>query len=135
MSTNIKNAQLIADTYVDKVYFSISLIAFFPLVVYFAVQLAFIGRIGRYELSSFANIILSILLLLVDFCFFILIFQDGDKKAKMFNFGSKKLKNYPNRLMMAYFFLVCVFTVVLLSDFTLYVLIGMNVVVGIYIWV
>ena len=53
----------------------------------------------------------------------------------MFNFGSKKLKNYPNRLMMAYFFLVCVFTVVLLSDFTLYVLIGINVLVGIYIWV
>jgi len=134
LSTNIKNAQLIADTYVDRVYFSISLIAFFPLVVYFAVQLAFIGRVGRYELNSFANIILSILLLLVDFCFFILIFQDSDKKAKMFNFGSKKLKNYPNRLMMAYFFLVCVFTVVLLSDFTLYVLIGMNVMVGIYVW-
>lgn len=78
---------------------------------------------------------LSILLLLVDFSFFILIFQDGDKKAKMFNFGSKKLKSYPNRLMMAYFFLVCAFAVVLLSEFSLYVLIGINVLVGVYIWV
>ncbi len=135
MSTNIKNAQHIADIYIDKVYFAISIIAFLPIVLYFSVQLAFIGRIGQYVLPAFANIILSILLLLVDFSFFILVFQDTDKKVKLFNFGSKKLKAYPNRLIMAYFCLVCVYTIVLLTDYTLYVLIVMNLCVGVYTWV
>jgi hypothetical protein len=48
MSNKIKNAQLIVDTYIDKAYFSISLVAFLPIVLFFSIQLAFIGRIGRY---------------------------------------------------------------------------------------
>jgi hypothetical protein len=135
LSTNIKTAQLIADTYVDRVYFGFSLIAFMPLVVYFSIQLGFIGKVGKYELSSFGNIMSSILLLMIDFCFFILVFQDTDKKLKMFNFGSKKLKSYPYRLIMFYFGVVCLFTIVLLSQFTFYVLLGMNVLVGIYVFV
>ena len=95
----------------------------------------FIGKVGRYELSSFANIMLSILLLMLDFCFFILIFQDTDKKLKTFNFGSKKLKSYPNRLMMFYFATCCLFTIVLLSEFTFYVLCGMTIITGIYVFV
>ena len=135
MSSKIKTAQMIAETYVDRVYFGFSLIAFLPIVLYFSIQLGFIGKVGRYELSSFANIMLSILLLMLDFCFFILVFQDTDKKLKTFNFGSKKLKSYPNRLMMFYFGTCCLFTIVLLSDFTFYVLFGMTLITGIYVFV
>ena len=135
MSSKIKTAQLIADTYVDRVYFAFSLVVFLPIVLYFSIQLGFIGKVGRYELSSFANIMLSILLLMLDFCFFILIFQDTDKKLKTFNFGSKKLKSYPNRLMMFYFATCCLFTIVLLSEFTFYVLCGMTLIIGIYTFV
>lgn len=135
MSANIKTAQFIADTYVDRVYFGFSLIVFMPIVLYFSIQLGFIGKVGRYELSSFANIMLSILLLMLDFCFFILVFQDTDKKLKMFNFGSKKLKSYPNRLMMFYFGTCCLFTIVLLSEFTTYVLFAMTIITGIYVFV
>lgn len=133
MSARIKTAQFVADTYLDRVYFGFSLIVFLPIVLYFSVQLGFIGKVGRYELSSFANIMLSILLLMLDFCFFILVFQDTDKKLKMFNFGSKKLKSYPNRLMMFYFATCCLFTIVLLSEFTFYVLAAMTLLIGIYV--
>ena len=132
MSSKIKTAQTIADTYVDRVYFAFSLVVFLPIVLYFSIQLGFIGKVGRYELSSFANIMLSILLLMLDFCFFILIFQDTDKKLKTFNFGSKKLKSYPNRLMIFYFVTCCLFTIVLLSEFTFYVLCSMTLITGIY---
>jgi hypothetical protein len=104
-----------------------------PIVVYFAIQLGFIGKIGRYELNAFGNIILSILLLMVDFCFFILVFQDTDRKLKTFNFGSKKLKSYPYRLMMFYFISSCIYTIVLLSDSTFYVLFGLNLLIGLYV--
>ena len=114
MSADIKKAQLIADTYVDRVYFAFSLIVFLPIVVYFSIQLGFIGKVGHYEMGSFGNIILSILLLMVDFFFFILVFQDTDKKMKMFNFGSKKLKSYPYRLVTLYFASTCVFNIFLL---------------------
>lgn len=135
MSTKIKNAQHLVDTFLNKVYFSISLVTFLPIVLYFSIQLAYIGKVGNYELPSFANIIVSILLLVADFSFLIVIFQDTDKKDKLFTFGSKKLKTYPNRLLVFYFCLVCIFAIVLVSDYSLYVLIGLNIAVGTYIWI
>ena len=42
MSSKIKTAQLIADTYVDRVYFAFSLVVFLPIVLYFSIQLGFI---------------------------------------------------------------------------------------------
>lgn len=48
MSNKIKSAQHLVDTFLNKVYFSISLVAFLPIVLYFSIQLAYIGKVGIY---------------------------------------------------------------------------------------
>ena len=51
----------------------------------------------------------------------------------MFNFGSKKLQSYPYRLMMFYFATACIFSIVLLSEITFYVLLGLNLMIAIFV--
>ena len=51
----------------------------------------------------------------------------------MFNFGNKRLKSYPYRLMMLYFTTACLFSIVLLSEITFYALVGLNLMIAIYV--
>lgn len=72
--------------YLNKVLFPFSLLLCLPIVVYFAFQLAFISKIGKFTFMTMANVILSFIFMLLGFYFIFLVYGDIVRANKTFKF-------------------------------------------------
>ncbi len=82
----IKKAELIYMNYVDKIIFAALMLLSLPIIAYFVFQLAFMSKIAKFTYSSAPNAVFSIVLLIADFYFIVLVYNDIEKSNKNFKF-------------------------------------------------